>query len=228
MTDDLPNDAKDLRDRVRGASEETIGRLAQELLSNPLVTGAVQRAMEIRERATQAQEAAFSALNVPSAADIERLTRRVRNVAQRLESIEDAVDRVDDTRHSIMDNIRDNPIPAAMVGLGLGWLFINGRRDDRDARPARRELPDLACCFPPVHHGHLAVHEHDVEVRGADRPHGKLAVVDDVHVAPGLGEPALSFVAERLREFCRTPVKRAMPERGRARQRATTNPLVAD
>ncbi|MBF6621380.1 MAG: hypothetical protein ITG02_14270 [Patulibacter sp.] len=96
MTDDLPNDAKDLRDRVRGASEETIGRLAQELLSNPLVTGAVQRAMEIRERATQAQEAAFGALNMPTAADIERLTRRVRNVAQRLESIEDAVDRVDE------------------------------------------------------------------------------------------------------------------------------------
>lgn len=96
MTDDLPNDAKDLKDRVRGASEETIGRLAQELLSNPLVTGAVQRAMEIRERATQAQEAAFGALNMPTAADIERLTRRVRNVAQRLESIEDAVDRVDE------------------------------------------------------------------------------------------------------------------------------------
>ena len=96
MTEDQPSDAKDLRDRVRGASEETIGRLAQDLLSNPLVTGAVQRAMEIRERATQAQEAAFGALNMPTAADIERLTRRVRNVAQRLESIEDAVDRVDE------------------------------------------------------------------------------------------------------------------------------------
>lgn len=96
MTDDLSSDPKDLRDRVRGASEETIGRLAQELLGNPLVTGAVQRAMEIRERATQAQEAAFGALNMPTAADIERLTRRVRNVAQRLESIEDAVDRVDE------------------------------------------------------------------------------------------------------------------------------------
>jgi predicted nucleic acid-binding Zn-ribbon protein len=96
MTDDQPTSSKDLRERVRGASEETIGKLAQELLGNPIVTGAVQRAMEVRERATQAQEVAFGALNVPSAADIERLTRRVRNVAQRLESIEDAVDRVDD------------------------------------------------------------------------------------------------------------------------------------
>ena len=43
-----------------------------------------------------------------------------------------AADRVDDTRHSIMDTIRDNPIPAAMVGIGLGWLFVNGRREESD------------------------------------------------------------------------------------------------
>lgn len=41
-----------------------------------------------------------------------------------------AVGRVDETRHSIMDTIRDNPLPAAMVGVGLGWLFWNGRKDD--------------------------------------------------------------------------------------------------
>lgn len=96
MSEDSADMSKDLRERVKGASEDTIGKLAQELLNSPLVTGAVQRAMEVRERATQAQEAAFGALNVPSAADIERLTRRVRNVSQRLESIEDAVDRLDD------------------------------------------------------------------------------------------------------------------------------------
>ncbi|MGX6448226.1 hypothetical protein ACVU7I_09205 [Patulibacter sp. S7RM1-6] len=101
MTDDPSIPSKDLRDRVRGASEETIGRLAQELLSNPLVTGAVQRAMDVRERATQAQEATFGALNLPTAADVERLTRRVRNVAQRLESIEDAVDRLDERLSSL-------------------------------------------------------------------------------------------------------------------------------
>jgi hypothetical protein len=43
-----------------------------------------------------------------------------------------AVDRVDETRHSIMDSIRENPIPSAMVGIGLGWLFLSGRRHDRD------------------------------------------------------------------------------------------------
>lgn len=41
-----------------------------------------------------------------------------------------AADRVQETRSSMMDTIRDNPIPAAMVGIGLGWLFMNRRRID--------------------------------------------------------------------------------------------------
>lgn len=36
----------------------------------------------------------MGALNIPSAADVERLTRRVRSVSQRLEGIEDGVDRL--------------------------------------------------------------------------------------------------------------------------------------
>ncbi|MCA1681087.1 MAG: hypothetical protein LC777_20175 [Actinobacteria bacterium] len=43
-----------------------------------------------------AQEAALGALNIPTAADIERLTRRVRSVSQRLEGIEDGIDRLDE------------------------------------------------------------------------------------------------------------------------------------
>jgi predicted nucleic acid-binding Zn-ribbon protein len=38
----------------------------------------------------------MGALNLPSAADIERLTRRLRSVSQRLEGIEDGVERLDE------------------------------------------------------------------------------------------------------------------------------------
>jgi archaellum component FlaC len=43
----------------------------------------------------------MGALNIPSAADIERLTRRVRSVSQRLEAIEDALDRVEQRMQSV-------------------------------------------------------------------------------------------------------------------------------
>ena len=84
-----------LRDRITRQGEDALGKLAQELLENPLVTGAISRAFEARERAVSAQETAMSALNLPSAADMERLTRRLRSVSQRLEGIEDGVDRLD-------------------------------------------------------------------------------------------------------------------------------------
>ncbi|MBA3748454.1 MAG: hypothetical protein H0W96_13320, partial [Solirubrobacterales bacterium] len=85
-----------LRERLTKQSEDTFGKLAEDLLANPLVSGAVARAFEAREKATAAQEATFAALNIPTAADIERLTRRVRSVSQRLEGIEDGIDRVDE------------------------------------------------------------------------------------------------------------------------------------
>ena len=97
MADDDPG----LRERLSRQGEEALGRIAEELAGNPLVVGALQRAFEAREKASQAQEAAMGALGIPSAADIERLTRRLRSVSQRLEGIEDAVDRLDERLESI-------------------------------------------------------------------------------------------------------------------------------
>jgi predicted nucleic acid-binding Zn-ribbon protein len=90
MTED-----KSLRERMTRQSEEAIGRLAQELLDNPVVSGALSHAFEARERASRAQEVAMGALNLPSASDLERLTRRLRGVSQRLEGIEDGLDRLE-------------------------------------------------------------------------------------------------------------------------------------
>src|SRR6266581_3446868 len=92
---------KGLRDRVVKEGEEALGKLAQELLDNPVVSGALSAAFETRERAMRAQELAMGALNLPSASDLERLTRRLRGVSQRLEGIEDGLDRVEQRMESI-------------------------------------------------------------------------------------------------------------------------------
>jgi hypothetical protein len=83
--------AKSLRDRLSGSTEDRLGKALTELLENPVLTAAIGRAFDAREKASQAQEVAMGALNIPSAADIERLTRRLRSVSQRLEGIEDGV-----------------------------------------------------------------------------------------------------------------------------------------
>lgn len=84
-----------LKERVTRQGEEAIGKLAQELLENPMINRALSAAFETRERASRAQEVAMGALNLPSASDLERLTRRLRSVSQRLEGIEDGLDRLE-------------------------------------------------------------------------------------------------------------------------------------
>jgi septal ring factor EnvC (AmiA/AmiB activator) len=83
-------------EKLSRQGEEALGKVAEELIANPVVNGAIARAFEAREKALQAQEAALGALNLPSAADIERVTRRLRSLSQRLEGIEDAIDRLEE------------------------------------------------------------------------------------------------------------------------------------
>jgi HEPN domain-containing protein len=92
---DEPAQGDSFVDRLSRQGEEALGRIAEELIGNPMVNSALTHAFEAREKAVQAQEAAMGALNIPSAADIERVTRRLRSVSQRLEGIEDAIDRLE-------------------------------------------------------------------------------------------------------------------------------------
>jgi len=89
------SDDKGLRGRATRQGQEAIGKVTQGMLENPVVNRALTAAFETRERATRAQELAMSALNLPSAGDLERLTRRLRSVSQRLEAIEDGLDRLE-------------------------------------------------------------------------------------------------------------------------------------
>lgn len=101
-----------LVDRLSRQGEEALGRLAEELIANPVVNRAISGAFEARDRAVQAQEAAFGALNIPSAADIERLTRRLRSVSQRLEAIEDSLDRIEGRVSGVARQSEQPPEPA--------------------------------------------------------------------------------------------------------------------
>jgi hypothetical protein len=100
----MNGDNNGIRGRVTKQGEEAIGKLAQDLLKSPLVSGTLTAAFDARERATRAQELAMSALNLPSAADIDRLTRRLRSVSQRIEGLEEGLDRISDR----LDNPRES------------------------------------------------------------------------------------------------------------------------
>src|SRR3954454_9280238 len=132
MSDDAATEG--LRERLARQGEDAPGKLPQDLLENPLVHGALARAFEAREKAVQAQEVAMGALNIPSAADVERLTRRLRSVSQRLEGIEDAVDRLDQ-RLGGVTAIAGLDARLATIDETLGALA-------REVAGLRESLPD--------------------------------------------------------------------------------------
>jgi hypothetical protein len=137
MSDDIAGDG--LRERLAKSGEDALGKLAQDLLENPFVTGAISRAFEAREKAAAAQEVAMGALNLPSAADIERLTRRVRSVSQRMEGIEDGVDRLDERLAAL----------AAVGALDERLGAIEQRLDQIAADVARASRPASASRAKP-------------------------------------------------------------------------------
>jgi hypothetical protein len=127
---DASNVARSLRDRLSENTEERLGRALSDLLENPLITGAIGRAFDAREKASQAQEVAMGALNIPSAADIERLTRRLRSVSHRLEGIEDGVHRLD---RALSPGAVESRLSAIEEQLGK----LSGRLRPQSAPPAR-------------------------------------------------------------------------------------------
>ena len=106
MSDD--GDKKGFVDRLSRQGEEALGKVAEELVANPVVHAAIARAFDARDAAVAAQEAAMGAFNIPSAADVERVTRRLRSVSQRMEGIEDALDRLEERLAQAADQVEDD------------------------------------------------------------------------------------------------------------------------
>src|SRR3954454_3467201 len=133
MTEHPETEVNDgLRERLQKQGEDALGQFAQQLLESPLVHRALAGAFDAREKASQAQEAAMGALNLPSAADLERLTRRVRSLSQRLEGIEDGVDRLDE---------RLGALPGSGLDARLDRIEQALDKLTREVEAVRKKLP---------------------------------------------------------------------------------------
>ena len=88
------DDDREDQEGIRARSEQAIGDLAQALFDSQMLENALAAAFGAREKALEAQHAAISALNLPSAGDLERLERRLRLFSQRLEEVEEQIDQI--------------------------------------------------------------------------------------------------------------------------------------
>jgi chromosome segregation ATPase len=135
---------RSIRRRLSTQAEDTIGKLADDLLANDVINSALQRALGAREKVAQAQESAMGALNLPSASNLDKLARRLRSISQRLEEIEDGVDRVDrrveeigsESRHPTKIEERLDRIESRLDELARDLVAIRRDSPSGDAVPA--------------------------------------------------------------------------------------------
>src|SRR4051794_26365639 len=127
-----------LRSRLANQAEDTIGRLADDLLENPMVNSALQSALTAREKVGQAQQSAMEALNLPTASDLDKLERRLRSISQRLEEVEDGVDKVGSKLEAMTEASRT---PATRLTEQLDRLETRIARLAQDVAAIRRANP---------------------------------------------------------------------------------------
>lgn len=152
---------------------------------------------ETRERMGHTLEDISERLNPDHIKDQVKHNIREATIGRAEDMARNAADRVTETRHSIMDTIRDNPLPAAMVGAGLGWLFWNGRKEDSYSRGGPYADINVARRPSPAGEDWYARSTYDDEPGVMERASGRAqhAVTD----LAGRTQEAASGVADRAR-----------------------------
>lgn len=74
---------------------EQLSKALEPLVDQPLAQRLLSEASALRDRSLRAQEATLGALNLPTAADLARLERRLRALADAIGRLGDQVDRLE-------------------------------------------------------------------------------------------------------------------------------------
>lgn len=114
-----PGETRSTRDQTRRGDadaaklEADIARTRREMSGT---IDEIQRRLDPERVKAQVTEIADSAKSAVREATIGRVE----------EKIEEMKENVREFRGGLMDTIRENPLPAALAAVGIGWLFMNG------------------------------------------------------------------------------------------------------
>ncbi len=113
-------------ERTRAEMSGTIDAIREKLDPDVLKARAKDKLEDVKDKAVeQVHERVAGAKHAVREATVGRM--------------EDMVDRtkhgVRDAGSTVVDRIRENPIPAAMIGAGLAWLIFGGKKEERRALP---------------------------------------------------------------------------------------------
>jgi len=121
---DVVEDAED-PEEIRAEIAQTRSELSETI-------DAIQERLSPQTLVAEAKDAVREATVGRAEQMVSNVGQTVGNAANEVVSTaEDVVSTAGDTARgatsTIMDTIRENPLPAALAGIGLGWLFMNSR-----------------------------------------------------------------------------------------------------
>ena len=94
---------------------------------------------EIRRSITDTRQRMSNTLDaIGDRLDPQHVKHRIREatIGRAQDMAQHASERAGEARRGIANTIRENPIPATLVGLGLGWIMWNGRNEERARGPS--------------------------------------------------------------------------------------------
>lgn len=145
------------RNEMSGTLEELHGRLNPTVLKEQAVEqfhdAAEKVKAELKQHFADAKEALKEHLQEAKVAIKDEVQNQTAHAKQAVRDatigkVENMVhktqDRIRDTGESVTELVRENPIPAALTGIGLAWLLLGGRRKRRMHRQEMRSQRVLA------------------------------------------------------------------------------------
>lgn len=123
--------------QTRAEMSETLGAIQERLDPDHLKAQARDEVEKLTERLKEEAREEFARVKHEVRAEVDQIKERVKEEIHdatigKAENLMREIDyQTRDVRNSLLDRVRDNPIPAALAGVGLAWLFLSGPRHSR-------------------------------------------------------------------------------------------------
>lgn len=123
-------DPEDLKEQAKDLAQEVADQVSSQLKET--LHDAADQAKDVAREVTE-QVTAHLKETLSEAADQAKVSLRRATIGRVEELVDSASDTMRGANTSMLERIRHNPLPSALVGLGLSWLFLGGS-DDRERR----------------------------------------------------------------------------------------------